>query len=437
MIRHHSLAGTTTASLSNALRVLSRPTQPLRQPKLVPHPLLEALRRAGTSHVYADTASVNDLGGLISVDQGSIYGEVDGNTVNQPLVHKVVQDYLNVFDPQACAQVFGLSRRQPATVEQEAFCYAVLCAKIANDFDHLFASGRSWEVSLQLHMGLTAFPAQAKEIARHISQIVPSAIIKIPFAPHAPECFILARDLEQEGISVNFTSTFSARQVIAAALLSNVTRTNIFMGRLDQGLQACLLGAHVDLEAQRALRRQRRETGAKTLLIVASMRNWETFLHTAGCDVYTAPVNVLRDWMKQTQAAPEQVESRLEDSYADCLGIPPHVLTALGEDRIGRLYRIEPSFIEFLTEFRSTPEWQNLTDGQTLVKRFDQAGFGDFFYAPTEGEWKEIRGRKIPELDAPLTQRLALDTLYSLLADADFEKHQAEMDELILGHVAR
>jgi hypothetical protein len=44
---------------------------------------------------------------------------------------------------------------------------------------------------------------------------------------------------------------------------------------------------------------------------------------------------------------------------------------------------------------------------------------------------KEIRRDKIPDLAAPLTQQLSLDTLYSLLADADFEKYQENMDRKI------
>ncbi|MDR4494132.1 MAG: hypothetical protein MRJ99_06785 [Nitrospirales bacterium] len=119
--------------------------------------------------------------------------------------------------------------------------------------------------------------------------MVPSALVKVPFAPHAPMCFLIARDLENEGIPVNFTSTFSTRQVIAAALLANVTRTNVFMGRLDQGLKAELLGAHVVLEAQRILIRLRQNPGVKTQLIVASLRDWRSLLHTSGCDAYTVP----------------------------------------------------------------------------------------------------------------------------------------------------
>ena len=49
----------------------------------------------------------------------------------------------------------------------------------------------------------------------------------------------------------------------------------------------------MDLEAQRALRRLRRETGTKTQLIVASIREWQTLFRVAGCDVFTAPCSVL------------------------------------------------------------------------------------------------------------------------------------------------
>lgn len=74
------------------------------------------------------------------------------------------------------------------------------------------------------------------------------------------------------GIPVNFSTTFSARQVVAAALLANVVRTNIFMGRLNQGLESELLGEQVDLMSQRVLTWLRNEAGTKTLLIVASVR---------------------------------------------------------------------------------------------------------------------------------------------------------------------
>lgn len=72
-----------------------------------------------------------------------------------------------------------------------------------------------------------------------------------------------------------------------------------------------------------------------------------------------------------------------------------------------------------------------LADADRLARRFDQAGFGDFFYAPPPAEWEELRRSKTPDLDAGITRKVSLDTLYSLMADADFSNHQDAMDHEI------
>jgi transaldolase len=263
--------------------------------------------------------------------------------------------------------------------------------------------------------------------------MVPTGVVKVPFTPQAPHCFLIARDLEREGIPVNFTSTFSARQALAAALLSDVTLTNIFMGRINQGLEAKLLGEHVDLAAQRAVLGARRESGAKTLLIVASVREWQTFVYVAGCDVFTSPCKAVGDLMSQREYSPADIRSQLQASYEDRLGIAPAVLQKVAQKTIARLYDVEPDFVRFLTELRNSAEYAALRDGDRLAKMFDQAGFGDFFYAPTAAEWQALRKNKLPDLDGELIKRLPIDTLYTLLADADFEKYQEEMDGMIRG----
>jgi transaldolase len=78
-----------------------------------------------------------------------------------------------------------------------------------------------------------------------------------------------------------------------------------------------------------------------------------------------------------------------------------------------------------------------LQDGERLARRFDEAGFGDFFYAPTTEEWSTLRASKLPQLGAEITKRVALDTLYSVLADADFEKEQEAIDGTVAEHTAR
>ncbi len=65
------------------------------------------------------------------------------------------------------------------------------------------------------------------------------------------------------------------------------------------------------------------------------------------------------------------------------------------------------------------------------MRRFEEAGFGDVFYAPDQHEWTVLRRGKIPDLAVPITTKPSLDTLYSLLADADFEKYQEDMDQEI------
>ena len=72
-----------------------------------------------------------------------------------------------------------------------------------------------------------------------------------------------------------------------------------------------------------------------------------------------------------------------------------------------------------------------MTDGDQLYKRFDEAGYGEMFYSPTSADWADLRMSKLPNLNSLLTHELPLDTLYSLLAFADFAKVQDQMDAQI------
>lgn len=435
--QHSQAAAAGTGSFDDLVVAFGQPPGTVAKPPLTSSPLLAAVCAAGTQHIYGDTADAAELGGLITTAGGAIFREVDGNTANQPLVHKVIKRYLEGGGPATWARRLREARPDLTTEQRNILLYAIVCGRIGNDAARAFGAGRPWEVSLQLHMQLGKDAEASKRVGRSLRRMVPSGVVKVPFTPHHPHCFLIARDLEREGIPVNFTSTFSARQAVAAALLSNVTLTNIFMGRLNQGLKAALLGEHVDLEAQRALRRARREAKVKTLLIVASVREWETFPRVAGCDVFTAPLDAIRGYLTQTKMSAADVRSQLETSYEDRLGIADEVVAALGTQRIARLYRVEPELIAFMTELRNSQDYQRLQDGDQLVKRFEQAGFGDLFYAPTATEWQELRTSKLPDLRSPLTGRLPIDTLYSLLADADFEKYQEEMDAMIEASVGR
>lgn len=396
----------------------------------VSDPHLRALLSAGTRHVYADSADVEEIAGVAFAGDGALRREIDGNTANQPLVGKVVERRLDAGDPRAWAETLAGDRPELPRGERLALLYAFLCARIGNEACEAFGAGRRWEPSLQLHMDLCSDRGAARRVAHALRRMAPAAIVKVPFTPDEPHCLLLARDLESAGIPVNFTSTFSARQVVAAALLAGAARTNVFMGRIAQGLEAERLGEHVVLEAQRALRRLRSVDGVGTQLIVASVRAWETFLAVAGCDVFTAPCEAIRDFVEAKDVAPEQIASRLETSYENELAVADRVRERIGADAIARLYRVEPEFVAFLRELRRSPDFAEL-DGEGLARRFDAAGFGDFFHAPTAGERAELARGKLPDLDGDLVDRIPLDTHYSLLANADFARAQREIDAAI------
>lgn len=403
--------------------------------RVAPVPLLEALKLAGTTHVYADTADEEELAPLALTDRAELVSEIDGNTINQPLVHKVLARELD--GPLAVWLRRARARLSLGDDEFAPLAYAAANVRLGHAIVRRFARGRSWDASLQLHMDVAADTRRALELGGWMRRALPQTLTKVPFQPQNPRTILTARDLERAGIPVNFTSTFSARQVAVAALLAGVTRANVFMGRIDAGLSARMLGEHVALEAQRLLLPLRGELGLPTRLIVASIRDWRSIARVAGCDAFTVPAEVLRDFLEQEELAPDEIESHLETSYEHELGLADETVAALPAERIARLYQVEPELIEFLRAYRSSREFAGLADGEPLRERFVEAGFGDLFHDPSDAEQRVLDAGKLPDLASDLPRRIALDTLFTLHADADFRRHQRQMDEDLLAASGR
>jgi len=424
----------------------SAPT-PTKTIRWTSHPLAAALKNAGTQHIYTDTADKTELDDLLVTEESgkhlAFVEEIDGNTTNQVLVDKVLNQYWGEDGSSNIADwVTELLRAQPSLslAETVPLIYTIINGRLGRQLKTYYGAGRrngrAWEISLELHTALAGDAEASKRVGRYLAKMVPGSFVKVALTPHEPHALLIARDLEREGISVNFTTTFSARQVAAVALLANTTRTNIFMGRLNQGLEAKRLGEQVVLEAQRLFHKLRQQHDVKTRLMVASVREWKTLVYTAGCDVFTVPYKPLKDFLSQNEIGHKQISSQLETDYSGDLGISQKVLEQVGRERIERLYRIEPEYLELLVELRGSKDFQKL-DGDGLFKKFDQAGFGDVFYSPTAAEWQELRKNKLPDLDSALTKKLPLDTLYTLLAVADFMKFQDGMDQRIAEKIRR
>ncbi|MCZ6595951.1 MAG: transaldolase [Bacteroidetes bacterium] len=425
------------------LATASVAAKPSKTVKLVSHPLTKALKESGTQHIYTDTADRVELDDLLTVEETEnslqVIEEIDGNTTNQVLVARVLDRYLGEGeDADIVDWVKVMQTAAPGLSLSEAIAliYTIINGQLGRNLKTYYGTGKDWEISLELHTNLAPRIEDSKRIGRHLVRMLPGSFVKVAFTPHHPHAFLIARDLEREGIPVNFTTTFSARQVAAAAILSNVTRTNIFMGRLNQGLESELLGEQVDLVAQRTLNQLRDELNVKTQLIVASIRSWKTMVYAAGCDVFTVPYPVLKEFLNQTEVGANEIRSRINDDYSDNLGTSQSVLDKVDKSKLECLYTVEPEFIEFLKEVRNGSDFDEL-DGEGFYQKFAEAGYDDMFYSPTEDDWQELKKNKLPDLDSQLTEKLPLDTLYSLLAFADFTKFQDEMDERIANRIRR
>jgi hypothetical protein len=87
-------------------------------------------------------------------------------------------------------------------------------------------------------------------------------------------------------------------------------------------------------------------------------------------------------------------------------------------------------------DYRASAEYRRLGNGERLRRRFEDAGFGNFFFAPGVHEWQILRKSKLLNLAAPPAGHLAVDTHMSLLADGDFVNQQEAIDAALLGRVA-
>jgi transaldolase len=385
-----------------------------------PHPTWDKLRKLGTQ-LWLDTGSLAESGELWSA-------EFQALTTNNSLLNKEVQR--GTYDDVIPAALELLSRHdlgQDETVLEIAFILnAIHALKLVAEYDAC--------VSVEEHTDLAHDLDRAVATARRFHEICPERfIVKLPLTPAG---ILATRILAGEGIAVNHTLGFSARQNYVVARIAAPAYVNVFLGRLNSFVADNDLGdgQHVGekatLASQRAILSLRRERGIPTRQIGASYRQGEQVRDLAGIDVMTMPPKVASQFL-DLQTDPAELTDKTETVYDPPLheGVDPQ---AVGLDT---LWQIDPPVVEACDAL----EAEDL-DGFTaedLVAHFARHGAGNLLV-----DWSDAQVAtsaeegKIPDLDNwrdLLAERtIGLDALMNLAGLNAFRADQKAMDEKVL-----
>lgn len=213
-------------------------------------------------------------------------------TTNNTLLNKEVQK--GIYDqlvPEAAAMLRAADPDiddQRVVLEIAFILNAVHGLKLVQHFDA--------DVSVELHTDLANDADASYEYGKRFAAIEPERfIVKIPLTPAG---IAAAKRLGDDGVRINFTLGFSARQNYAIAKLANPTWVNVFMGRLNAFVKDNDLGDGVNVGEKATLASQRmlRDLGNGTKQIGASIRNGQQVADLLGMDTMTIPTAAAEDF---------------------------------------------------------------------------------------------------------------------------------------------
>lgn len=374
------------------------------------HPLWAALRKVG-SELWLDTGDIEAASPLYT-------SEFTALTTNNTLLNKEVQK--GTYDELVRTLALELKDLDEQTrVIEIAF---ILNARHGLRLAQTFGG----KVSVELHTDLANDIERSLHYGRRYFAICPEHfIVKIPLTPSG---LIAARTLRQEGIPINFTLGFSARQNYVAAAFTEPAYCNVFLGRLNAYVSDNRLGDGKMVGEKAMLASQRAVTkvsSGKTRHIAASLRSASQVADLAGVDVYTMPTTVAAASIKELKP---DFTARVNQDY-------PVTWNSAAEataNRVSVLWDIGKPETDFAAALRAKAP----TSAAELVAMAKASGAGDMFPQISDADWSVIaKDGKIPR-HATWAARiasgeLAIDTLLTYAALQSFIADQKEMDDRI------
>ncbi len=288
-------------------------------------------------------------------------------------------------------------------------------------------------VSVELHTDLAHDVERSVWYGRRYHEIAPDRFyVKVPLTPAG---LLAARRLGEDGVPVNCTLGFSARQNHLIASVARPSFVNVFLGRLngfvaDNGLGTGeMVGEKATLASQREVAALRRELGLRTRQIAASMRDGGQVRSLAGVDVLTMPTGVAEEF---EELAPEPAEITSQVDHDPGPGIEDGVdAEELG---ITSLWEVTDELKRAVQDL--VAQEVNAITPPGICAFFAERGLPDLL-----PEWSEAHNRaavedgKIPALDRwrdrLLAGEVALDALMNLSGLHSFATDQKAMDERV------
>jgi len=288
-------------------------------------------------------------------------------------------------------------------------------------------------VSVEEHTDLAYDVDLAIEYAQRYYEICPQRfIIKIPFTPAG---LLAARKLSRQGISVNQTLGFSARQNYVISRIGRAAFVNVFLGRInsfikDNGLgDGSYVGEKATLASQAVVRNLREELEIPTRQIAASLRAAEQVRDLAGVDVLTIPPKVAAKFVDM-RLRESDITDRTESKYT--IGINRDV--DVDAIQLNTLWDIDDDLIDCVDALEKE-DLDNFRAGD-LVNFFKEHKCSDVLvnWSAAQNLTSSKEG-KIPKLKnwykSLKAKRIGLDSLLNLAGLNSFGADQTDMDEHI------
>jgi transaldolase len=381
------------------------------------NPLWQRLRTLG-AELWLDTGHIPDIEQLWTRQFTAL-------TTNNTLLNREVQT--GIYDSLITRAAAMLEEAADLSEEQRTLELAFILnawhgLRLVENFDSY--------VSVEEHTALASDVEAAVEYARRFYAICPERFtVKMPFTPAG---LLATRKAAAEGIRINHTLGFSARQNYVIARISRPAFVNVFLGRLNSFIADNNLGSgeyigeKATLASQRAVTQARIDYHTPSRQIGASFRDGRQVRDLAGIDVMTMPPKVAREFLDMGLSI-EQVEDRASHDYTP--GVDPKL--DLETIRLETLWRIDEELVNCVDKL----EQENL-DAFTpddLVNFFADHGCGDFMVKWTDSQMHtSAEEGKIPKLenwkDALEQKEIGLDSLMNLAGLNSFATDQRAMD---------